>query len=269
MTERRVPAAIIRPVILLLILVLLPFLLCPATASAEEAASVAEIDFSTYELYTENMSIDLPDGWYFNTRSAIDPDFLDVSENSAIRLKQYLTKRHVEYNLVAKDLKSEINIIVLHDSKTKLIHDYNTADPAKLQNQIDSIIAAGVQEEKAGDTTYTDGEVRAIGQGLFTILRGEMTEEKSTSSLLQYSTIINGYGINLSIKSYDPAVASRDAELIERIANSFHCQEIYEGNRTRQEIIEFLPPVLMLLVFIGFTIYIFIRQIRKNRATKK
>lgn len=247
-----------------LALLLLIACLLPPAARAESVQT-----FSVYPLYTRDMSIELPDGWYMNTQNAIDPDFLSVSANSQYKLKKYLTQQHVEYNLVSKDLKTELNVIVLHNSRTKLIYNYNDADPAKLEDQIANLVEAGVTTSKAGETTYSSGRLDMKDSCLFIVLEGKMEEESASSILVQYSTIVNGFGINISIKSYDETLADQNAALIEQVAGSFRVAEVKEGNRTLQIIVEFLPPILLVLGFIGFAVYRVVAQVRKNRMKDK
>ena len=96
-----------------------------------------------------------------------------------------------------------------------------------------------------------------------------MEEESASSILVQYSTIINGFGINISIKSYDETLADQNAALIEQVAGSFRVAEVKEGNRTLQIIVEFLPPILLVLGFIGFAVYRVVAQVRKNKMKDK
>lgn len=250
------------------IIICICLLLVPQTSFAETDV-VSLPSMTTYQLYNDNMSIDLPNDWYFNTRSSIDDDFLKVSKNSAFKLKKYFGQKHIEYNLVSKDLMQEINVIVIHDSNSKLIFDYNTVDKTKLKNQMETLVSQGAQEEKAGVTTYKSTELRQINNCLFSVLKGEMTEENASSRIIQYSTIINGYGINLSIKSYEDKMDSNSETLISSIADSFQVREIEATNRKKNAFIQFLPPALMLLAFIVFTVYIFINQLKKNKAEKK
>lgn len=224
---------------------------------------------STYDLYNSNMTISLPDGWYFNTQKEIDKDFLNITENSVARLKKYFLQQHVEYNLVSKDLKSEINVIVLHNTKTKLVYDFNTLEDEKLWSQVKSIAATGNENEKNNiSASYEEYDIKKIGKCIYAYIVGEMTEESQNSIISQYSTIINGYGINVSIKSYDKSRYEEDAELISEIVDSIEIHEVYESNRKKQMILEFAPPAILILGFLGFTIYLFIVQIKKNKKEK-
>lgn len=249
------------------IFIYLCLILIPQTCFAETDV-VSLPSMTTHQLYNDNMSIDLPNGWYFNTRSSIDDDFLKVSKNSAFKLKKYFGQKHIEYNLVSKDLTQEINVIVIHDSNSKLIFDYNTVDKIKLKKQMDTLVSQGTQEKKAGVTTYVSTELREINNCLFSVLTGEMTEENTTSRIIQYSTIINGYGINLSIKSYEDKMDSNSEALISNIADSFQVKEIEATDRKKNAFIQFLPPALMLIAFIAFTVYIFINQLKRNKAER-
>ena len=62
-----------------------------------------------YPVGNDNMHISLPNDWYCNTPEDIDEDFLKVTENTERKLSKYLSKSGIEYNLVSKDLKEELN----------------------------------------------------------------------------------------------------------------------------------------------------------------
>lgn len=234
-----------------------------------ESAYADDSNLTSYQLYNSNMSISLPDEWYFNTQKEIDKSFLDVTENSAVRLKKYLLQQHVEYNLVSKDLKSELNVIVLHNTKTKLVFDFNTLEEETLWSQVESLASTGNSNEKANiSTSYSNYDVKKIGKCIYTYIAGEMEEETQSSLITQYSTIINGYGINVSMKSYDESRFEEDSELLSSIVNSIQINEIKETNRKKQMIQEFAPPVLLIVGFLGITIFLFIRQLIRNKKEK-
>ena len=234
-----------------------------------EPAYADDSKLTNYQLYNSNMSISLPDGWYFNTQKEIDKSFLNVTENSAVRLKKYLLQQHVEYNLVSKDLKSELNVIVLHNTKTKLVFDFNTIEKEKLWSQVESLASTGNSNEKANiSTSYSDYDVKKIGKCIYTYMVGEMEEENQDSIITQYSTIINGYGINISMKSYDESRLEEDSELLSSIVNSIQINEIKETNRKKQMIEEFAPPVILIVGFLGITIFLFVRQLIRNKREK-
>lgn len=234
-----------------------------------ESAYADDTKLTSYQLYNSNMSISLPDGWYFNTQKEIDKSFLNVTENSAVRLKKYLLQQHVEYNLVSKDLKSELNVIVLHNTKTKLVFDFNTLEEEKLWSQIESLASTGNSNDKANiSTSYSEYDVKKIGKCIYTYIVGEMEEENQDSLITQYSTIINGYGINVSMKSYDKSRFEENSELLSSIVNSIQINEVKETNRKKQMIQEFAPPVLLIVGFLGITIFLFIRQLIRNKKEK-
>lgn len=224
---------------------------------------------SKCELADGTMQLELPNGWYFNTPKDIDDDFLDVSENSARKLKKYLSKQKVKYNLVSKDLKQEINVILIHDSKTKLLFNYNEMDSSKLESQARALVNDGSQESKAGISTFSEFSIDKVNDCTFVRLKGDMSDEYQDALVTQYSTVVNGYGINISIKCYDTDLYEQSEMLIAEIISSFTVDEILPANFKGAVFSQVIFPALLILLFIGTTIFLFIRQLRKNKKEER
>lgn len=238
---------------------------CPVCAFSETELP----PLSKCELADGTMQLELPIGWYFNTPKDIDDDFLDVSENSARKLKKYLTKQKVKYNLVSKDLKQEINVILIHDSKTKLLFNYNEMDSSKLESQAQALVNDGSQESKAGVSTFSEFSIDKVNDCTFVRLKGDMSDEYQDALVTQYSTVVNGYGINISIKCYDTDLYEQSEMLIAEIIRSFTVDEILPANFKGAVFSQVIFPALLILLFIGTTIFLFIRQLRKNKKEER
>lgn len=248
----------------------------PADSAGDSAAALSSDSVETalpklteYELSDIGIRIMLPESWYCNTPDKIDKDFLEVSENSARKLKKYLTKQNVKYNMLSKDLSQEINVILMHDSKSKLLFNYNEMDPEKLKSQAQALIDSGSQENKAGVSTFSEYSVEENNGCTFVCLKGDMSDENQQARVIQYSTVVNGYGVNFSIKCYDADLYEESEALIREAAKSFKVDEIQAANFEQAVFTQVVFPAALLLLFIATTIFLFIRQIRKNKREER
>lgn len=245
----------------LALLLFLSVVASPAAASA----TAEEIPMTEYVLEDDNMSVDLPDGWYFNTPEQIDKDFLEVTENKERKLEKFLRESGISYNLVSKDLKEEINVIMVSTSQTKTMFNFNLLDKEVLENRAQVLIAQGTQEDDSGKTTYTSYEVRTIGDCTFTILSGNMERKEGNADFIQYTTAVNGYGITFSYRAYEGADTEKGKILMENIVSTLAIKVIEDADVKTQFIKQVIPYALLVLGVVGFTVFMFIKQLRKNK----
>lgn len=222
-----------------------------------------------YPVGSGNMHISLPNGWYCNTPDTIDPDFLKVSENTESKLSKYLSKNGIQYNLVSKDLKEEINVVLQHTSQTKAMFDFNLLEREILEDRAQTLVNLGEQEEKGVRTTYTDYVVKKINQCVFTIFNGKVESEEEKVDFIQYTTTINGYGVTISYRGQKDVDMEAGAALMEKIVKSFRVTEVIETELKTEVYRQMLTPIAIAGGFILITATLIIRQIRKNRKEAK
>lgn len=238
------------------------FILAPATTFA---ASMTK-----YMVGNDNMHISLPNGWYINTPEEIDPEFLEVTENTESRLKKYLTKNYIEYNVVSKDTTEEINILLQHTAQTKAMFDFNLLSKDLLKEKAQTLIDLGAQEEDGVTTTYTSCALEQIDKCLFTVFQGTSeSEEEGKKNFIQYTTTINGYGVTISYRANEGVNLEQGTELVTKVANSFQVTEVIETELKTEVYKQMLTPIALAGGVILVTAILIIRQVRKNRKEKK
>ena len=247
------------------LLLILCFVLAPTAVFADDDAT----EMSKYFLISENMQINLPDGWYFNTPDEIDEDFLKVTENTERKLEKFLSKNNVRYNLVSKDLKEEINIVTQHNSQTKAMFDFNLIDVNTLKDRAKTLVDLGAQEDDGITTTYTSYSVEKINQCVFTIFNGTIEDENGKTDFVQYTTTINGYGITISYRGNAGADLEAGAALLRQVVESFNVTEVIKTDLKKEVYKQMLTPIAIAGGFILITATLIIRQIIKNRKEKK
>ncbi len=222
-----------------------------------------------YPVVNDNMHISLPNDWYCNTPEDIDQDFLKVSENTERKLSKYLSKNGIKYNLVSKDLKKELNVIVQHNSQTKAMFDFNLIEKATLKDRAQTLIDLGTQEDDGVKTTYTDYTIEKINQCVFTVFNGTIESEKEDIHFIQYTTTINGYGVTISYRADKGANLEAGAALVKKVVNTFTVTEVIETDLKTEVYKQMLTPIAIAGGFILITASLIIWQIRKNRKEKK
>ena len=245
------------------------FVLAPVSAFADTQGTTNTTPMSKYFVISENMQINLPDDWYFNTPDNIDEDFLAVTENTERKLEKFLSKNNVRYNLVSKDLKEEINIVTQHNSQTKAMFDFNLIDENTLKERAQMLVDLGEQEDDGVTTTYTSYSVEKINQCVFTVFNGTIVDENGKTDFIQYTTTINGYGITISYRGAEGAVLAAGEDLIKQVVESFNVTEVIETELKKEVYKQMLTPIAIAGGFILITATLIIRQVIKNKKEKK
>lgn len=243
------------------------FALSP-TAVLADTDEPSQVPMTRYNVHNENMSISLPDGWYLNTPNVINKDFLDVTENTEKKLKKYLSENCIEYNLVSRDLKDEINIVVQHTSQTKAMFDFNLIKQNILEDRAQTLVNLGAQEKDDIKTTYTSYIVKKINKCVFTVFTGTIETEEDKTDFIQYTTTINGYGITISYRGNEGADLANGAILIQQVVNSFDVIEIVETELKKEVYKQMLTPIAIVGGFVLITAFLIIRQVRKDKKEK-
>lgn len=246
---------------LLTLMLFLAAALFPASALAE----TSQAPMTECVLEEGNIFVDLPCGWYFNTPEQIDRDFLKVTENKERKLEKFLRESNIAYNLVSSDLKEEINVIMVSTSQTKTMFNFNLLDKETLEDRAQMLIDKGPQEDDSGKTTYASYEIKSIGDCTFTVLCGSMEREEGKADFVQYTTVVNGYGITFSYRAYEGADSEKGSALMENIVASLDVKVIEDADIKTQFIKQMIPYILLVAGVVGFTIFMFVRQLRKSK----
>ena len=229
-----------------------------------------ELSFTEYELGVDEMHISLPDGWYFNTARKIDEEFLKVSENSRRKLSQYMADNDIDYNLVSKDLLEEINIIFINSSQSKMMHNFTLLNEDVLTDRAQAMIDLGVQEDKGIRTTYDSYRLEKVNEDcIFMIFEGTVETEEQKAGFYQYTTMINGYGVTCTYRGYEGADYEAGKSILDQIAHSFRVDEIKEVDLKTNAMRQIIAPAVLVVGFVCFTIFLFVRQIRKNKKEEQ
>lgn len=268
--------------LLLIFTLLLALLIAPAAYADPSTDNEQNSALTEYVFGNDNMNISLPADWYINTPDEIDSDFLQVTENTERRLKKYLEYSDIEFNLLSKDLKQEINVILVHNSRTKMMFDFNIIDESSLSEQGQVFVDQGAQESDSGSMTYESFVIKKINDCKFIIFDGFFEDADGKGTFRQYTTTINGYGITFSSRVYnsddtagssvgssstDDSAASgalTKTKIVDDIVDSLQIDVVEEVNLHSNIINQLIPPILLVVFFVSFTIYLIIRQIRKN-----
>ena len=122
-------------------------------------------------------------------------------------------------------------------------------------------------EDKESDAdkdkiVYYDYEIKKINDCKYIILKGELKSPSRNAKIIQYTTIINGYGITVSYRAYDNANIEDGYILMDEVIDSVDVK-VVETNNPKMTIVEQLLPIVLLIIsFICITL--FIRKRKKS-----
>jgi len=243
-------------------LLLLAIVLTPVVVWAD----AEDVELAEYQVHNDNMHISLPyGGWYINTPRDINKDFLEVSENSKRKLVKYLNDNDIDYNVVSEDLKTEINVILVNSSQSKTMFDFNLIDDEVLLDRAKGLVELGTQEEKDIKTTYNTYRLEEFNKCTFMVFEGTVESEQDNVKFYQYTTMINGYGISVTLRSSEGADYDSDKLLLERIVHTLDIKEVKVVDLKTNMYKQMAIPILVVVAFVGFVVFLFVRQIRKNK----
>ena len=218
------------------------------------------------------MHISLPDGWYFNTPRDIDSDFLKVSENSRRKLIKYLTDYDIDFNLVSQDLLEEINVIFVNSSQAKMMYNLSYISDDVLTERAQRMLDTEAEEQNGTKTTYHSYRLEKFNDCTFMIFEGTIESNEDKIQLYQYTTMVNGYGITCTYRGSEGADIEQGKLLLDEIVHTFHVDEIKEADIKTNMIKQMFIPAAVVAGFVLFTVFLFVRQMRKNKkeeAAKK
>ena len=245
------------------VFVCLSFLLPACTAYGTENLP----SMTRYDMAGETMHLSLPDGWYFNTPDQIDEEFLEVSENRAGRLKNYLDKNGIVFNLLSRDLSQEINIILKQITQSKLLFNFSTMEESSLMEQAELLISK--ENTPEGDklsenSTYKSYELLKADPFIFMVFEGDMITEDGSADFVQYSTMVNGYALTMSMRTYDGGDFETSKTLMRQVVISLQVDKILEFDRKSAMIAEFGPAVLLFFALILVVAFLIVRHLKKK-----
>jgi len=249
-----------------LILILLCFFV---TVQFTFADTDSETKFKNYPLVKDSITVDLPESWFLNTPDNIDDKFLEVTENSSMRLKNYLSNKYIKYNLVSKDLSREIDVIVIHNSRSKLLFNFNSLDEKKLKKEAKLIIDQGKKTDDNITTSYDSYEIKSIGKCKYMILNGQISNKDGKYSFQQYTTMVNGYCLTFSIRiNHGDDVASSE-QILSEVVQSVNVSKVLATNYKKNIASQVLPAVLLALAIVAYITFLIIHYVRKKHRLKK
>ena len=240
-------------------------IISPAAAWAD----VSGMTFTEYRLGNDSMHISLPDDWYFNTPRDIDKEFLNVSENSRRKLSNYMADNDIDYNLVSKNLLEEINIILVNSSQTKMMYNFSLLNEDALTERAQALVDAGTQESKDTKTTYHSYRLEKFNDCIFMIFEGTIETAEQKADFYQYTTMVNGFGVTCTYRAYEGADYEAGKLILEEIVHTFNVDEIIEADIQTNVIKQMIAPAALVVGFVGFTIFLFVRQLIKNKKEEK
>ena len=246
---------------IIILAAVLVMMISPSAAFADTEG----ISLTEYELGNDSMHISLPDGWYLNTPRNIDKEFLKVSENSRRKLSNYMAKSDIDYNLVSKDLLEEINIIFINSSQSQVMYNFALLDEATLTERAQTLVDMGTQEDENASTTYESYRLEKLNGCVFMIFEGNLEASGRKADFYQYTTMVNGYGVTCTYRAYEGADYDAGKLLLDEIMHTFKVDEIKEANIKTNMIKQMIAPAALVVGFIGFTVFLFVRQLRKNK----
>ena len=241
--------------------VMVIMVISPAAAWAD----VEDISLKEYNLGNDNMHISLPEGWYFNTPRNVDEDFLKVSENTRRKLSKYMADNDIDYNLVSRDLLEEINIILINSSQSKMMYNFNLLREDALTERAQALIDMGTQETKDVKTTYNSYRLEKFNDCIFMIFEGTVETPQQKADFYQYTTMVNGFGVTCTYRGYEGADYENGKAILDEIVHTFKVDEIKEADIKTNMVKQMIAPAALVAGFVGFTIFLFVRQLRKNK----
>ena len=81
----------------------------------------------------------------------------------------------------------------------------------------------------------------------------------------QYTTMVNGFGVTCTYRGYEGADYEAGKLLLDEIVHTFRVDEIKVTDPKQNMIKQMVAPAAVVAGFVGFTIFLFIRQLRKNK----
>lgn len=169
----------------------------------------------TYQLDELDMSIELPEDYVVFTRdiSEEDPD-LDAYGLSKADLEALMEERSIYLNAWDEDINFEI-IVTMTDSPLGDLNEYSSTE----LNAMASVLET--EFSKLG-ITVSSHDIYQHKQARFVKFYKNQPGDQGTVFDLQYYTVYNGQGINITMQSFSGTIDSSKELILKRIVDSVH-----------------------------------------------
>lgn len=240
-------------------------------------AASAAADTTSYEIPELNMKLDIPDNYYTFTRDVNEktPN-IDKLEQDLEAYQKQMKSGNVYLNSFSADKTSELILSMIVNRSSKHYYDFNLYDNKKMEDfarQIMSVEEQNNAEAKKSDSKedaaaytykYTNHSIYQHKQAKFLMFELSITQDKKTIYSKQYSTIINGQIINLTINSTKKELSDEDKTVLDHIVDSIQFTQITKKPKFT------LDPILrIILLFVaGILIGTVITKIRRGHKKK-
>ena len=174
---------------------------------------------TTYELSELNMTIDVPADWITFTRDIDenDPNLEQMGTTAETLISTYETNS-IYLNAVCLNPLSEIVITMVSDKSTQSIYDFNLISDEDMPEAAESI-RTEMQEIMGDAATYTESSIYTHTQAKFAVFNFE-TSGEFPDHAQQYTTIINGQTINVTLHSYTGQLTAAQEQLLKDVVDS-------------------------------------------------
>jgi len=226
------------------------------------AAYAAESN--TYELPELSMAIEMPEGWVTFTREidADDPNLAQFNTTAEALINNYKANS-IYLNSICIDPLSEIVITMVSDKSTQDIYDFNRISEEEMSGAAETI-RAEMQELLGDGATYTQSGVYMHAQAKFVVLNFEKSGELSDHAQ-QYTTIINGKTINVTLHSYSGQLTAAQEQLLNDVVDSITFTKV-----TKKPWLNFSHAITNAIIggIIGVIIVTFVKLFKKRKRQK-
>ena len=197
--------------IIFIILVLLCLIISMSTVMASDA--------STFELPDLNLKIDVPADWITFTRDIKESDpNLELLGVTADLMKSDFEDKSIYLDSICLDPTNEIVVTMVSDQGSKDAYDLTRVSDQDFQSTANSV--KNEMQKLAGDSiNYNDSSTYTHEQAKFVVFRFTTQGDMETYSQ-QYTTIINGQTINITMHSFTGELTADQEELLKNTVDS-------------------------------------------------
>ena len=176
-------------------------------------------DGATYDLTELNMTVDVPEDWITFTRDIDENDpNLEIFGTTAEAMVSDYESKSIYLNAVCLDPISEIVVTMASDDASKDVFDFNAISDADMPEAVETI--KDEMQKLMGDAaTYTETGTHTHTQAKFAVFNFE-TGGEMPDHAQQYTTIINGQTINITLHSYAGDLNADQEQMIKDIVDS-------------------------------------------------
>lgn len=244
---------------------LLALALCLLTISALPVQAAAGT-MHPHRLEDLGLTLVLPDGWMLFTPETSDSDpNLKALGTDGKTLRQSLEEGNVRLNAVLPDLSAEITLVCSVDQRSESASDYNLITEEDLNEQGQTVIDHDFGDDAAG-LDYLSFEQMQGKQARFLRFVGEIRQEESGyTQFIQYSTLMNGTAVSVTLHSFGGPVSEEQEALLEEIVDSMEWDEVLERTLSKDTKITLIVFGCILLALICSTIFFTVRYRRQQK----